>query len=272
MKGDRRSVRRGTSIEFADYRDYTRGDDLRRLDWNIYARLQRPYIKLLEDEEDLAVHILLDASASMDWPTEETGASQHHKFTFAKRLTAGLAYAALTANDRLMVTACGEQAAPVFGPARGRGRALALLHFLGALPAGGTADLNQQMQAYTLRVAQPGLLFVISDLLMPQGLLDGLNALLGKGHEVVVLHVLSPEEVEPPLTGDLRLVDMETGAGQEISLDGGLLALYRQRFDAWREDIRREVLRRGGHYLFVETSQPWERVILQDMRRLGLLR
>ncbi len=93
IKGQRRSTRRGTSIEFADYRPYVRGDDLRRVDWNIYARLQRPFIKLLEDEEDLAVHLILDASASMDWP--RTGERDQHKYLYARRLVAGLAYIAL---------------------------------------------------------------------------------------------------------------------------------------------------------------------------------
>src|SRR5512147_2061191 len=103
MKGERRSTRRGTSIEFADYRNYTRGDDLRRLDWNIYARLERPFIKLLEDEEDLAVHLLIDISASMDWPQE--GERDQKKFLFAQRLLAGLGHVSLATNDRLSVSA-----------------------------------------------------------------------------------------------------------------------------------------------------------------------
>src|SRR3990170_2287704 len=98
IKGERRSTRRGTSIEFADYRNYVRGDDLRRVDWNIYARLQRPFIKLLEDEEDLAVYLVLDASASMDWP--RAGGRTLHKFVYAQRVLAGLAYIALGSGDR----------------------------------------------------------------------------------------------------------------------------------------------------------------------------
>ena len=117
----RRSTRRGTSIEFADYRNYTHGDDLRRLDWNIYARLQRPYIKLLEDEEDLAVHVLLDTSASMDWPTESERTDEN-KFVFGQRMAAGLAYTSLTSNDRMMLSAISDTGAETFGPARGRGR------------------------------------------------------------------------------------------------------------------------------------------------------
>ena len=127
IKGERRSTKRGTSIEFADYRNYTRGDDLRRLDWNIYARLERPYIKLLEDEEDLAVHLIVDTSASMDWPKDSF---DENKFVFAQRLAAGLAYTSLTSNDRMLLTAVNDRRPQSFGPARGHARRVAMLNFV----------------------------------------------------------------------------------------------------------------------------------------------
>src|SRR3982751_2542532 len=135
MKGERRSTKRGTSIEFADYRDYARGDDLRRLDWNIYARLERPFIKLLEDEEDLAVHLLIDTSASMGWPQD--GNKNLNKFLYAQRLTAGLAYISLATNDRLILSTLGEGRPLQYGPIRGRGYGLAMLNSVSGLqPAG----------------------------------------------------------------------------------------------------------------------------------------
>ena len=131
IKGDRRSIKRGTSIEFADYRNYVAGDDLRQLDWNIYARLERPYIKLLEDEEDLAVHLILDASASMDFPLE--GETDQHKLLYAKRIMAGLAYVSLTTGDRLALTAFNGRGSATFGPVRGRAQGIALLRFIGEI-------------------------------------------------------------------------------------------------------------------------------------------
>src|SRR5215216_4308826 len=119
IKGERRSTKRGTSIEFADYRNYAPGDDLRRLDWNIYARLDRPLTKLYEDEEDLAVHLILDASASMNWP--EDGDAEHNKFDYARRLLAALGYISLTTNDRMLFTVAGRGEMQHFGPVRGRG-------------------------------------------------------------------------------------------------------------------------------------------------------
>lgn len=271
MKGERRSTKRGTSIEFADYRNYTRGDDLRRLDWNIYARLQRPYIKLLEDEEDLAVHIILDTSASMDWPQDDSPFDQN-KFVFARRLAAGLAYTSLTTNDRMLLTAVSDSGVQSFGPARGRARGIAMLDFVGNLTPRGVTDLNAVLKDYALRSSRPGLLFIISDMFSPSGHLDGVRALMGKGYEVVVLHVLSPDEVDPTLNGDLRLVDTETGTPQEVTVDAAMREIYTLRLNTWRDEIRLEIMRRGGHYLFTETSGAWEKIILQDMRRLGLLK
>ncbi|MCU0514115.1 MAG: DUF58 domain-containing protein [Anaerolineae bacterium] len=270
MKGERRSVRRGTSIEFADYRDYTPGDDLRRLDWNVYARLDKPYIKLLEDEEDLAVHVLLDASGSMDWPPAADDRPGAHKFLFAQRLAAAVGYIALRNQDRLNVAPLDERAG--FGPVRGRGQTLRLLHYLHSLSAAGTTDLNAALRRYALREKRPGLLFFISDVLAPAGALEGLQALLAKGHEVALLHVLSPDELEPPLAGDLRLIDVETGQPQEVTIDATLRGLYQQRLAAWLHDLRDGCARRGVHYLQVTTDSPFEKVLLYDLRRAGLVK
>jgi len=271
MKGERRSIKRGTSIEFADYRNYVPGDDLRRLDWNVYARLERPTIKLLEDEEDLSVHLLLDTSASMDWQGEESGEDEN-KLLFAQRLFSGLAYISLTSNDSLMLTAMNDRGLQHFGPVRGKGQTVPMLRYVRGLDAGGITDLNITLKDYALRVRRPGLCFILSDLFSPSGYLDGLNALLSKGFEVVILHILSQDEITPPIAGDLRLIDVETGEAQEVSVDATMRSLYQQRFDAWREDIRSECTRRGAHYLMLATDAAWEKTILYDLRRLGLVK
>jgi uncharacterized protein (DUF58 family) len=270
IKGERRSKKRGTSIEFADYRDYAPGDDLRRLDWNVYARLERPYIKLLEDEEDLAVHLLLDASASMDWPND--GDINLNKALYARRLFAGLGYIALSNNDRVMMAAANDQGVEYFGPSRGRGQGLAMLRYAHTIKARGVTDLNVVLKDYAVRASRPGMLFIISDMFSPTGYMDGLNLLIGKGYEVTILHVLSPDELTPPMVGDLRLVDVETGKGQEVSLDSDMRALYMERVQAWRDDIRVECNRRGAKYLPLVTDTAWEKVILYEMRRMNLVK
>src|SRR5262245_47326379 len=229
MKGERRSVKRGTSIEFADYRDYVRGDDLRRVDWNVFARLERPFIKLFEEEEDLAVHVILDASRSMNWPADgQTPAGQEgetardrNKLKFGVRLAAALGHVALAAGDRLTVTVVAGGGVPTtrFGPARGRGRTGRLLKFLDGLAAEGPTDLDNALRNYAITTDRAGLAFVITDLFSP-GYQSGLSSLQSKGHEVGLIHVLAPEEVDPPLAGDLQLIDVETGDTQDVSLDG----------------------------------------------------
>ena len=128
------------------------------------------------------------------------------------------------------------------------------------------------MSDYALRTARPGLIIIISDMFSPSGYNDGFAALMSKGYEVVVLHLLAPDEIDPPLAGDLRLIDVESHAAQEVTVDAGMRDIYIQRLKFWRDEIRADLLRRGGHYLFVETNGAWEKVVLQDLRRMGLLK
>lgn len=266
MKGERRSTKRGTSIEFADYRDYVRGDDLRRVDWNVYARLERPFIKLLEEEEDLAVHVLVDASASMDF-----GEGDQHKLRYAQRLAAALGAMALGAGDRLTLAVLrGAAPAAQFGPVRGRGHLMRLLGFAGDIAPGGTTDLEAALRHYALAARRAGLLLLISDFFSPAGFRGGLSQLQGRGYELAVLQVLAPDELDPPLAGDLRLVDVETGAAQDVTLDGGLRDLYRRRVEAWRAEIETYCAARGIHYVSVSTATAWDELVLYQLRRRHL--
>jgi uncharacterized protein (DUF58 family) len=273
--GERRSTKRGTSVEFADYRDYAQGDDLRRVDWNIYARLERPFVKLFEEEEDLAVHVLVDGSGSMDWGSEsgDIGSGELNKWLYARRLAASLGYVALTSGDRLTVASLNSWVSDLrFGPVRGRGHALGLFQWLDELDAAGTTDLNANLRAYGVAGGRPGLVVLISDLFSPEGYVEGLMALAARGYEIVVIHVLSPDEVEPPVGGDLRLLDAETGDAQEVTIDGGMRSLYRRRLNDWRDDIRATCRARNVIYLPAVTYVPFDRVVLYDLRRYGVVR
>jgi uncharacterized protein (DUF58 family) len=278
LKGERRSTKRGTSIEFADYRDYVQGDDLRRLDWNIYARLDRPFIKLLEEEEDLTVHILVDASQSMDWPPDDPldlSPVDVHKFRYAQRLAGALCHIGLSTGDRVTVALLGgDRVIGRWGPHRGRGQTLRLLGWLeDQQPVEeGVTDLNAALRDYALRGGRPGLLLVISDLFSPLGYIDGLSAVQGRGYEAGIIHLLAPDEIEPELAGDLRLVDSESGQGQDVTLDGATRGLYARRLREWRDEIAATCLSRMAHYVAVETGTPWENVILYALRRAGVVR
>src|SRR5688572_4906831 len=268
MKGERRSARRGSSVEFADYRNYAPGDDLRRLDWNIYARLERPFIKLLEEEEDLAVHILVDGSRSMDW-----GEGDENKFSYALRLAAGLGAITLASGDVLSIGLFQRgKTVTEFGPSRGQASLTRLFRFLENLEPGGETDLNRSMRHYSIIPRRAGLLILISDLFAAEGYETGLRQLMGRGHEAVLIHVLAPDELDPPLAGDIQLIDIETNHEQDVSLDGGLRELYRTRARAWIQSTQTECRKQGIRYLNAITDQPWEQTLLLEMRRAGFVK
>ena len=269
MKGDRRSRKRGTSIEFADYRNYVQGDDLRRLDWNVYARLERPFIKLLEEEEDLAVHLLLDCSGSMDWPPDE---EETHKLSYALRLAGALGHIGLSGGDLLHVTLLQGDNDRRWGPFRGRHNSLRLFQFLETAVAAGPTDLNLSLRQYALRARRPGLIFILTDLFSPSGYQEGLTALQSRGYEVGLIHILSPDEVAPETGGDLKLVDVETGLPTEISLDQATLALYRERLQSWPAEIAAHCRRREIHYIPVVTDLAWDKLIMQTIRAAGVVK
>lgn len=266
MKGDRRSSKRGTSIEFADYRNYARGDDLRRLDWNVFARLERPFIKLLEEEEDLAVHLLVDSSGSMNWPDGDENKAQ-----YALRLAGALGHIGLATGDLVTVSLLNSQNPQQWGPYRGQQNSLRLLQFLENGRSDGITDLNLSLKQYAQRGRRPGLLFVITDLLSPNGYQEGITALLGRGFEVGIIHTLSPDEVSPPASGDLKLVDIETGQDAEITLDASARQLYRERLAEWQGEIANFCSSRQVHYIPVTTDLPWEKLIMQTLRTKGVI-
>ena len=274
-RGERRSTKRGTSIEFADYRDYSRGDDLRRIDWNIYARLERPFIKLFEEEEDLSVQLLLDSSGSMDWGENQSVASGtgQNKWDFARQLAAALGYIALVSGDRLTVTTLtASSVGSRFGPVRGRGHVLRLLEWLNAQSTGGVTDLTGSLRTQGLQGGRAGMAVLISDLFSPTGFVEGLSVLAARGHDLVLLHTLSPDEIEPALDGDLSLLDVETGVSQDVTLDETTRVLYTERVQVWQEEIGIACHARGITYIPVRSDSSLERVVFTDLRRTRVLR
>ncbi len=262
--GQRRSQRRGRSVEFADYRAYTPGDDPRRVDWNILARYEKPYIKLFEDEEDVTVSVLLDASGSMRWMDE--GEIDSSKWRRAAELALALGYIALAAGDRAILETSSRARC---GPKRGLGGMSELIRLAereGANPPDARANLNEWLRRYAA-TARPGLCILVSDMLDSSGYVDGINALGGAGLDVCILHVLCPSELDPRIAGDLRLRDVETADLQDVSLDEAVLSRYRERLANWSQEMSTLCRRRGGRYFLADTSTPVEQIILGDLRR-----
>jgi uncharacterized protein (DUF58 family) len=263
VKGERKSPRRGHSVEFCDYRAYGVGDDLRYVDWNAYARLDRLHVKLFVDEEDLCLHLLVDASASMDYgrPT---------KLDYAVRLAAALGFVGLVGLERVGVGILRERAAEGWSPSRGRSQFPALLDFLTGVKPAGPTRLNDAVAAYALRARESGLAVIISDLLDPAGFEAGLRALMERRFDIHLVHLLDPEEMNPELAGDFRLTDAETGEVQELSVDREAIRAYREKLHAFLE--RAEAFCRAHEigYHRVITDTPVEEFVLAQLKGLVL--
>jgi len=253
-RGERKSPRKGMSVEFSDYRPYGAGDDLRYVDWNIYGRLDRLYLKLFVDEEDLRLHLLLDGSASMSF-------GEPGKLHYAARLAAALGFVGLASHERVGVAVIRDRMAEGWSPARGRGQLLSLLEFAG---------LSDALVAYALRSREAGLAVLISDLLDPAGYERGLKALLERRFDVHVVHLLSPEELNPVLAGDLRLTDAETGEIQDFTMDGEAMRSYRERLGEFLESAESFCRANEISYHRVATDTPVEELVLRELKGLLL--
>lgn len=263
LAGDHRSPQRGSSLDFADFREYYPGDDLRRLDYNALARLDRLLITLYDAEDDLTVRLLVDASASM------AGA----KLARAKELAAAIGFTALVRRDVVTVQPFpagpgGPGAGPRF---RGRGAAAPLFDHLADITAGGETGLRAAADRVLLQPGPPGLTVLISDLLTPEWD-DGIRRLPARRGELAVVHLLDPTDLDPDLEGDLELVDAESGTRLEVSLSASVLADYRELAVAWVDDVAGRVAATGGVYVRVLTTDDLEGTLLGRARDAGVLR
>ncbi|MEK7709893.1 MAG: DUF58 domain-containing protein [candidate division NC10 bacterium] len=264
VKGERKSPHRGSSVEFVDYRPYGVGDDLRYVDWNIFGRLDRLYLKLFVDEEDLCLHLLLDASASMDY-------GEPTKLEYGSRVAAALGFVALVNYERVGVGIVRDRVTEGWSPTRGRSQILPLLDFLGTLRPGGATGLNEGLASYARQSRDSGLAVVMSDLLDPGGYEAGLRALQEQRFDVHLVHLLAPEEMNPAFSGDLRLRDAETGEIRELTFDGEARRSYARRLRGFLEAAEGFCRGREISYHRVTTDIPVEEFVLRQLKGLLLL-
>ena len=245
-KGERRSRARGQSVEFADHRNYVPGDDFRYLDWNLYGRLDKLFLKLYEEERELPVRIFLDASESMTFGTPR-------KFDFARQVAAAIGYVALCGFDRVSVYPFPENDQDTayrsaLRAVRGRKSSLQFFQNLNKLIATGSADLNHALRRGALEARQTGVAVILSDFLDPAGYESGLSALIARGFQVNAVQILSPEELDPSTFGDLRLVDSETGSVQEVTFGKYRLKAYQQSVQNYCQRLREFCSSRGVNF------------------------
>lgn len=264
MQGERRSPRRGSSVEFADFRPYARGDDIRQIDWNLYARMERFFLKLMVAEEELTIHLLLDNTGSMDW-------GEPNKLMYARRVAAAFGYIALSSLDRVTVTALAAGPAQQLPGVRGKRGAFPLFSFLQNVPGGAGGNLQATAKRYVQAARNTGPLLLCSDLLDPEWK-EALRTLSTRPFEITLVHILAPQELRPDIDGDFRLLDAEGGASLEITADLEVLRQYDEHLREWRAEIEQFCSGRGINYIFADTSVPVEDFVLANLRQRGVVR
>ena len=260
VRGEHTTPRRGRGLEFADFRRYRPGDDLRYIDWNVFARLDRLFLKLYASEEDITLHLLLDVSASMDF-------GEPRKFDHARKLAASLAHIGLSNLDRVSLSVFADKLDTKLPQLKTKHHMATVLDFLSTQPTSGRTDFTVSLREFAIRNPNPGLVVVISDLLGGDGVHAGLDSLRYAGHDLMVVQLLAENEIEPPLDGALNLIDSEDATELKVTVDEELRALYQTRLQVVLADIEGYCRRSGIEYLRASTAIPFEDVVLRYLRQ-----
>lgn len=264
-KGEKRSTKRGSSVEFADFRAYNSGDDIRRIDWNAYGRFEKLFLKMFLEEEDLDITILVDASLSM-------GFGEPTKLRAAAQIAGAIGYIGLQNFDRVGAAVFDNNIRGWFPPTRGKGKGGQLFNFLEAQQAGGAANLAGVCKRVAAQAKRAGVAIVLSDFLLADGYQAGLKTLAARGYEVTAIQVLDRKELEPDLVGDLKLVDAEDGSLREISVSNALLKTYKANLDKYCGELRAFCLRYGMNYALTANDTPPDTVMLRLLRGSGVVK
>jgi uncharacterized protein (DUF58 family) len=262
MRAERRTKKTGSGVEFADHRDYTVGDDLRYLDWAAYGRLDKLLLRLFEEEEDLHIYLLVDASASM----KSAG-----KLDYALQVAAALAYVGLAKLDRVSIVPFGGAARDRLPPSRGKGNIFKVFRFLGALEPAGRTELGRALESFVHQTKRRGLAVVISDFYDPDGYADGLNLLRYHRFEPTVLQLWDRGEAHPKLRGDVEIVDVETGELREVTVSERVLAAFEREHAAWCDGRASFCSARAIPYFRADTAIAFDELVLKIFRAGGFL-
>lgn len=264
-RADRRMRKIGSGIEFADHRKYSRGDDFRYIDWNVYGRIDKLLLRLFEEEEDLHIYILLDASKSML-------IGEPLKLHYAMQMAAALTYIGLANLDRVGIVPFADGLRPSLPVARGKRRIFKVFDFLRQVEAGGNTRLDVATDKFIHQYKRKGLAIVISDFYDPHGFEEGINSLRYNGFEPFVLQIYDQKEVAPNFHGDLTLVDCETGAAKEITVSKSLIEAYKREHDKYCGELSDYCSSKGIPYFRTHTQIPFDELVLKIFRIGGFLR
>lgn len=296
LQGERRSKSRGQSVEFEDFRNYVPGDDPRFIDWNVYARVEKLFIKVFLEEEDLALHVVIDASASMDAAGQTKDGGLVSKRTLAAQIALALGYIGLNQQNRVYASTFGSpgiEGVRRLGALRGRHNIQRFASYLfkeafpedpsvTPEPVAAGADFNTALTTIARERAGQGILVLFSDFLVPEGYEQGLNALAAAGgYDIYAVQTLTPDELNPraamqdkggALVGDLRLTDIETNQAREITVSPGLLDAYEQRVRMYIDQLHHFCLSRQIQHIPITTDVSADDVVFNVLRRHGVIR
>lgn len=265
LQGERRSKRRGQSVEFADHRPYVAGDDLRFVDWNIYGRLDQLFLKLFLEEQDLTINIAIDTSASISLP-------EPSKERFIKKLAAALGYVGLVNNNRVTISTFSDGIKAQITNMRGRNYLSRMAELLLGAEAVGPSHFNAASRQLAAGRIASGIMIILSDFFFKEGFEDGLRRLIGRNYDLYVVQVLSEQEFEPDFTGDLKLIDVEDADHAEITISSALIKYYKRNLAAYCNELKDFCTRRGATYVLARSGDSVEALVLNYLRRIRLLR
>ncbi len=266
MRAERRTKKTGSGIEFADHRNYTRGDDFRYIDWNIYGRMDRLLLRLFEEEEDLSIYMLVDCSKSMLIGDTQT------KLDYARKLAAALCYVGLANLDRVSIVPFSNDLHERMQPTRGKGRIFKVFEFLNQVEPGGITQLAPSLTKFVHQTKRRGMAVVISDFYDPVGYEEGINVLRYHKYEPFMIQVYDEKEANPPLHGDLTLIDCETGEPKEVTISKGLLEAYKREHEKYCKELEDYCTQRAVSFFRTHTGVPFDELVLRIFRSGGFLK
>lgn len=259
MKGERSSARKGRSIEFADYRNYVFGDETRIIDWNVYGRLDKLFVKLFVEEEELTLYLIIDRSLSMDF-------GQPAKLLLAKKIAGALAFISLSNFDRVSISMADSELSGYQSPIRGKNQIFRIFEYLEKIEPRGATSLSSSLRDFAKRSKKPGLVVIISDFLDREDFFSALNYLFYQKNQVFLIQTLDGFEVNPDIGGDIKLVDSETGETKEVTVTDDLLKRYKDAIEGHCQSIRQYCRSRGAGYVMAPTWVPFEDLVMEYFR------
>lgn len=268
QRAERKTKKVGSGLEFADHREYSPGDDIRNVDWNVLARLNQTLVRLFEEDEDLPLRIVVDVSDSMLTKSGE-------KLLYAQKIAAALAYVGLAGLDRVGLSTMSGKVHETLPAVRGKSRIFRVFDFLRNSKRGGPTNIRSGCKRVAAESSLPGVTVVISDFYDLEGAFDGLNLLRFRKHEVVAIQVLDPIEANPEdtgLRGDVSLVDIEGGPTRDVTLSAALLEAYAEAHERFCKALENKCRARGMPFFRASITEPFDDLVLRIFRMGGVLR